>query len=152
MNPDLGGRTFIPVSRLSGVRVLLVDDDPAQTEVVSEILGLEGLEVTCAAELQEVERLLDSSPETHVVLLDLHGVDAQAVADKMKSMHVRPALLVLSGDLRLAEHAQTLGADGYLAKPYDLDDLLKTVQEVVARRRGLTPNPDPLGAPGMGPG
>jgi DNA-binding NtrC family response regulator len=138
------------MSRLSGTRVLLVDDDAAQTEVVSEILSLEGMEVQSASEMQDIDRLLAERPD--VVLLDLHGVDADAVAAAIKRMHVRAALLVLSGDLKLADHAKSLGADGYLAKPYDLEDLLEAVARVVALRRGLTPNPDPLGAPGMGPG
>ncbi len=140
------------MSGLSGVRVILVDDDPAQTEVVSEILTLEGMDVSCTVDLREIERLLESPPD--VVLLDLHGVDAAAVSKKVRSLAVRPAVLVLSGDLKLADHAKRLGADGYLAKPYDLEDLLRAVQEVVTRRRetGARANPEALGIPGTGPG
>ncbi len=130
--------------------MILVDDDPAQTEVVSEILTLEGMEVSCSADVAEIDRLLGESPD--VVLLDLHGVDAPAVSEKVRNTPARPALLVLSGDLKLAEHAKTLGADGWLAKPYDLEDLLRAVQEAVSRRRGKSANTDGLGAPGMGPG
>ena len=135
---------------LEGTRVLLVDDDPAQTEVVSEILSLEGMQVTCASEPEEVARGLAMGPD--IVLLDLHGVDAPAVSEELHGLSMRPALLVLSGDLKLADHARALRADGYLAKPYDLEELLKAVTEVIAQRRGKTPHPDPLGAPGMGPG
>ncbi len=138
------------MSQLEGTRVLLVDDDPAQTEVVSEILTLEGMQVTCASEPREVDERLGEGPD--IVLLDLHGVDAPAVSARLHSLHVRPALLVLSGDLKLADHARALRADGYLAKPYDLEDLLTAVSDVVARRRGKALHPDPLGAPGMGPG
>lgn len=141
------------MSGLSGVRVILVDDDPAQTEVVSEILTLEGMDVSCTVDLQEIERLL-ASPPPDVVLLDLHGVDAQAVSQKVQALAVRPAVLVLSGDLKLADHAKALGADGYLAKPYDLEDLLRSVQEVVTRRRqgDGRANAEAVGIPGTGPG
>ncbi|HZA15037.1 MAG TPA: response regulator [Myxococcaceae bacterium] len=112
---------------------MLVDDDDAQREIVEEILNLEQLAVFSAASASEAVALLERDPE--VVLLDLHGVDVEPLLDALRGVPRRPALLVVSGDLRLSEHASRMGADGYLAKPYEIDDLLRAVEEMLARPR-----------------
>lgn len=121
---------------LEGRRVLIVDDDLAQREVVTEILELEGVRVSEAASADEAGPLLDEKPD--VVLLDLHGVDAEALASDVRRRPDRPALLVLSGDMRLKTHAERLGADGWLGKPYDLDDLIAAVSAAMEHRSGAS--------------
>jgi CheY-like chemotaxis protein len=112
---------------------LLVDDDDAQREIVEEILNLEDLTVLSAGSSVEAVRLLGQEPQ--VVLLDLHGVDVEPLLEAIRGRSRRPALLVVSGDLRLPEHAARMGADGHLAKPYEIDDLLRAVEEMLARPR-----------------
>ena len=119
------------VGLLSGKRVLLVDDDEAQREIVEEILRGEDMVVAAAASADEAVGMLDDDPD--IVLLDLHGVRVEPLLQGMRSRPERPGLLVVSGDLRLAEHASRLGADDYLPKPYELDELLGAVTRVLAR-------------------
>jgi two-component system chemotaxis response regulator CheY len=117
--------------------LLLVDDDDAQREIVEEILQLEGAVVLSAGSAKEAIGLLDQDPQ--VVLLDLHGVEVEPLLDAMRRRLRRPALLVVSGDLQLSEHASRMGADGHLAKPYEIDDLLRAVGEMLARPRARLP-------------
>jgi two-component system, chemotaxis family, chemotaxis protein CheY len=125
------GGSLLPVGSLGGKRVLLVDDDEAQREIVEEILKAEDMVVVSAASADEAIGFLDQDPD--VVLMDLHGVRVDFLLDSMRRRPRRPGLLVVSGDLRLAEHASRLGADGHLAKPYELDDLLQAVTRVLVR-------------------
>jgi two-component system chemotaxis response regulator CheY len=129
--------TLRRVGPLSGRRILLVDDDDAQREIVEEILQLEGAVVLSAGSAKEAIGLLDQDPQ--VVLLDLHGVEVEPLLDAMRRRPRRPALLVVSGDLQLSEHASRMGADGHLAKPYEIDDLLRAVEEMLARPRARLP-------------
>lgn len=117
---------------LEGRRVLIVDDDPTQREVVAEILQLEGVTVLEAATAEDAARLLAGGAD--VVLMDLHGVDADALVPAVRAAAGRPALVLVSGDTRLKAHVERLGADGMLAKPYDLDDLLKAISAALAQR------------------
>ena len=112
---------------------MLVDDDDAQREIVQEILNLEELAVLSAGSASDAVGLLEQDPE--LVLLDLHGVEVEPLLRALRSRPRPPALLVVSGDLRLSEHAARMGADGYLAKPYEIDDLLRAVEEMLARPR-----------------
>lgn len=112
------------------IRVLLVEDDEAQREVVVEILQLEGISVTAVATLDEVEQALASDPD--VVLMDLHGIASKEIARTVRQHTPPPALVVVSGDHRVAELARELGAQGYLPKPYEVEDLLRAIQAALS--------------------
>lgn len=127
-----------------GALILLAEDDEAQREVLVEILELEGYRVLPAASPGEVVAGLRESPA--LVLLDLVGVVSPAVMGALGTMARPPALMLVSGDATLPEMAERLGAAGYLAKPYDLDELLLRVREAVARGRGMPSNGARTGA------
>lgn len=133
--------TLLTVGSLTGRCILLVDDDEAQREIVDEILQMEGVVVITAGSAVEAIALLDREPE--VVLLDLHGVDVDPLVEALRKRPARPALVVVSGDLRLPEHAKRIGADAYLAKPYEIDDLLRAVEEMLERPRANQPAAHP---------
>lgn len=136
-------RNFMFVALLEGKCVLLVDDDDSQREVVSEILQLEGVKVLSARTAAEASRLLAEQPD--IALLDLHGVATGEFMDVLRQTEPRPVLILLSGDVKLSEHAQRLGADGYLAKPYELDELLDALRAALdsrdAGREANAPHP-----------
>jgi DNA-binding response OmpR family regulator len=113
--------------------VLLAEDDPDQSELLIELLQNEGFQVLHAENSLQVVRHLTEQPD--VVLLDLVGVSSPAVFSAVDAMYLRPALVLLSADSRLAERAQAHGADAYLSKPYDLAELLNTMREALEGRR-----------------
>ena len=111
--------------------ILLAEDDEAQREVLVEVLEVEGYRVLSASGPNEVLAGLGKNPA--LVLLDLVGVASPQVMSALRGVAKRPALLVMSGDGSLPDVAERLGADGYLTKPYDLDDLLARVREALRR-------------------
>jgi CheY-like chemotaxis protein len=125
---------------LKGRSVLVVDDDEAQREVLIEILEMEGVLTFPASTASEAIRLLDKEPD--IVLMDLRGVDVNPVKEALEGRPKRPALIIVSGDVRLSQHARELGADAWLAKPYELDQLLDMLGEVLTKGAGaLGPPP-----------
>lgn len=109
--------------------ILLAEDDAAQREVLVEILELEGYRVLTASGPSEVLEGLLRSPE--LVLMDLVGVASPAVMRALRALPRRPVLLLVSGDTQLAGAAERLGADGFLGKPYGVDELLARVREAL---------------------
>lgn len=116
-------------------RILIVEDDAAIRETLAEVLAGEGFAVSCASNGAEaLDRLaLETAP--NVILLDLMMPvmdgwafrDVQRLDPRLSGIPV----LVLSashGDDRAAIDA--LGAAAFLAKPYDLDDLIDTVHRL----------------------
>jgi len=115
--------------------ILLAEDDEAQREVLVEVLEVEGYRVLPASGPNEVLAGLGENPA--LVLLDLVGVASPQVMSALRGVAKRPALVVMSGDGSLPDVAERLGADGYLTKPYDLDELLSRVRDAL-RRVGWT--------------
>src|SRR5688500_17945014 len=101
--------------------ILLGEDDPDQSEILTELLSLEGFEVMVGERPQKVIDLLHRHPD--VVLLALVGISTPAVVEAINSMRPRPGMILVSADHRLAEKARIFGADGHLAKPYEVDQL-----------------------------
>lgn len=115
----------------NGALVLLGEDDEAQREVLVEVLEAEGYQVIAAASPAEMLAGLERSPA--LVLLDLVGVASPQVMSALRALPRQPALMVVSGDAATAGTAERLGADAYLTKPYDLDELLGTVRRTLNR-------------------
>jgi DNA-binding response OmpR family regulator len=115
-------------------RVLVVDDDPDILDALSEILEVEGYEVQRARNGREaLERLEQMLPD--VVLLDLMMpvMDGWEFARSL-SPAARPPIIVLSADRNVSTRAREIGALEWLAKPFELSDLLAAVRRAVPTR------------------
>jgi CheY-like chemotaxis protein len=112
-------------------RVLVVDDDPDILDALSEILEVEGYAVERARNGREaLQRIEQKLPD--LVLLDLMMpvMDGSEFARKL-APGARPPIIVLSADRNVSTKAREIGAIGWLAKPFELSDLLAAVKRVV---------------------
>jgi len=112
-------------------RVLVVDDDPDILDALSEILEVEGYDVQRARNGREaLQRLEHGLPD--LVLLDLMMpvMDGWEFARSL-APGARPPIIVLSADRNVSAKAKEIGALGWLAKPFELSELLEAVRSVV---------------------
>ena len=116
--------------------ILVVDDDDDICDVIDMALTDEGHEVVCASNGGQALRLLQERRPA-LVLFDLVMPD-QGGADFIQACRRVPngsvPMLAVSGMPGLDQIATTIGADGFLAKPFDLAVLLERVQAAVAPR------------------
>lgn len=112
-------------------RVLVVDDDKGIREFVRTVLADEGYDVTEATDGQEaLDRVAQRRPD--VILLDMRMpvMDGWEFA---RTYRERPGphapIVIVTAALDVAKDAKDIGADGFLAKPFQLDDLLQLVQQ-----------------------
>ena len=117
--------------------ILVVDDDPDIREIVTEVLSLEGYPVHAATNgaegLQAIEVLRAKDPECRpLVLLDMRMpiLDGWGVARKMKKRGLQVPIVVMTAARDARAWAAEIGADGCLPKPFELADLLTTVQRL----------------------
>lgn len=119
--------------------ILVIDDDAAVREVVSEMLKLEGYDVTIAANGREAIRLLDARGFdlviTDLIMPEKEGIETIA---EIRRTHARLPILAISGGGRIGpsdylETARYLGADATLAKPFARQELLTTVDSLLTR-------------------
>lgn len=115
-------------------KILVVDDEDALRVVLSAELESEGYLVQSASDGDEAIRILDSNT-FHLILLDIKmpNVDGFEVLKYVKSNHPKTKVIMLTGfaDLKNAIESKKLGAEDFVSKPYDLVDLLTTVERVL---------------------
>jgi len=115
-------------------KVLVVDDEDALRTVLSSELASEGYDVGTASDgdlaLAEVEK-----GKYDLVLLDIKmpHMNGFEVLKHIKEKHPKTKVIMLTGfaDLKNAIESKKLGAEDFVSKPYDLVDLLTTIERVL---------------------
>jgi two-component system, OmpR family, response regulator MprA len=121
------------------VRVLVADDERAVRESLRRALVLEGYDVELAAGGREA---LDSvaGGRADVVVLDvlMPDVDGVEVCRRLRSSGDRTPVLMLTARDAVADRVEGLeaGADDYLVKPFDLDELIARLRALLRRTLG----------------
>jgi two-component system response regulator QseB len=108
------------------MRILLVEDDSMIGESVSEGLKSEGYAVDWVRDGQEAETSIAATPYSLVVLdLGLPRRDGIDVLRGIRERHVDVPVLVMTARDTVRDRIKGLdaGADDYLVKPFDLDEL-----------------------------
>ena len=108
------------------MRLLLVEDDPYLQENLVRSLSRRGLQVTSASTAAQAVSVWQSL-RPDVVLLDLTLPDGDGlnVVSQVRQMGFTPPVLVLTARATVGDRVLGLnsGADDYMAKPFDLDEL-----------------------------
>lgn len=122
---------------LTGVHILLVDDDPKNREVLSELLRLCGARITACESGAEVLDALDSSlPDVLSCDLGMPGMDGFELLERIRTSpdprrRQLPAIAVTGyADAEHRARAGEAGFQRYLEKPVDWDDFLGAIQSL----------------------
>lgn len=114
--------------------ILVVDDEDALRTVLSSELESEGYVVATAADGDEAISVLQGK-SFDLVLLDIKmpRVDGFEVLRFIKERYPATKVIMLTGfaDLKNAIESKKLGAEDFVSKPYDLVDLLTTIERVL---------------------
>lgn len=122
-------------------RILLADDDAAFRALVATRLRREGYEVTLAASGDELLEMLASAVPAGLggALFDLIVSDIRMpgrggleILAQMPRWAPHVILMTAFGSDKVHAQAKRLGAIAILDKPFDLDDLLRTVRESIS--------------------
>ncbi len=116
----------------------MIEDDERLASLVRRYLNDAGFEVAVAEEAARGLRLLEKRP-FDLVLLDLMLPDADGleVCRRIRAASAVPIIMVTAkGDLTDRVVGLEMGADDYLAKPFDARELLARIRAVLRRRSG----------------
>jgi len=118
-------------------KVLVVDDEDVNIDIICEILGLESDFSIKTVENGEDALKMMNTFKPDIVLLDvmLPGMDGYEVCRRIKKTERYAAVKVLITSSYAMkselEHGLACGADDYLVKPFDDDDLLERVKKLL---------------------
>jgi two-component system OmpR family response regulator len=116
--------------------ILVVDDDAEIRELVQEYLQEEGYRVSLAADGTAMQEVLEQTPVDLVILdVRLPGEDGLTLAARLRR-ESHAGIIMLSRKDELVDRVAGLevGADDYVAKPFQLRELLARVRSVLRRR------------------
>lgn len=125
--------------------MLVVDDDTEIRELLAQYLGGNGFRVSLATCGREMRRILkESRPDLVVLDLMLPGEDGLALCRDLRAgSNVAVVMLTARGEELDRIIGIEMGADDYLAKPFNPRELLARIKSVLRRSRALAhPRPD----------
>src|SRR6266542_774582 len=113
-------------------RVLIVEDDGDIASLLTDILETEGYAPVAVSDSVALGAQLDPRPDLVVLDLRLTRGGAEQILSSLRERGLGDVpILLLSAAGDLPERARALGVSSYLAKPFELDELLVLVRRLV---------------------
>ena len=121
---------------MANAHILVVDDEPSMLRYLRTLLEVESYKVETASSGEEAIRRLQQSPVPDVVLLVVlmpPGMDGLQTLEQLREMHSALKVIMLScvSDTRKVVQAIRLGAQDYLAKPFQKAELEAVIQQAL---------------------
>lgn len=121
------------------MRLLAVEDEPDLAEVIADYLGRAGHAVDLALTAEDAKAAL-AAARYDLVLLDLQLPDGDGLQllKQLRQSGNRTAVMIVTARDRITERIAGLeaGADDYLVKPYDLDEMHARILAILRRASG----------------
>jgi DNA-binding response OmpR family regulator len=126
---------------VSSRRILLVEDDHDLATFMHTVLTAEGFDVTLAGDgragLGALEQRLYALVVLDLMMPGMDGVEFR-LRQRQHSPQWNTPVLIVSAHYNVEKLAHSVGAEGWLAKPFTGDELIEAVHEVLA---ATNPNP-----------
>ena len=119
-------------------KILVVDDDSGIGEMLKTLLEFYDFEVTVSEKPDETEEII-SEKNIDVVILDMliSGVNGTDVCRRLRKNEetAEIPILMMSALHDAGKKCKEAGADDFIAKPFEMEDLIKTINGVLDSRR-----------------
>lgn len=123
------------------MKLLLVEDDPGMQATLVRALERRGMQVAaCGDGARALERWRAAVPDVVVLDLSLPGIDGLVVLEQARAQQLKTPVLILTARGTVGDRVLGLntGADDYLAKPFDLDELEARIRALCRRSVPVT--------------
>jgi DNA-binding response OmpR family regulator len=125
-------------------KILIVDDDEAILEALKAVMEMSGYDVEITTDGQEVEAIVHNQ-HIDLILLDLllSGSDGSEITKSLRESGIgkKIPIIILSAHPNAKESAIQCGANDFIAKPFDLSDIVTVVEKYCTYNSTQDDNP-----------
>lgn len=122
--------------------ILVVEDDPQVARLIALVLQRNGYQSEVVADGDmALEKARGSKPAMIFADLSIKGIGGETLCSRLKALPETRDIpyVIVSGDRDIAEKAKVCGADDYMGKPFEFDDLVRLLNRYAGAQSG---NPD----------
>ncbi|MCU7613021.1 response regulator [Chryseobacterium sp. GMJ5] len=116
----------------SSAKVVVVDDSPAIVDSIEMMLDFEGFQIEKFYKGSDMLKTLSADSKPNVILMDmwLSGEDGRDICKVIKADETLRDIpvLIMSASRGLEQSALDAGADAFIAKPFDLGDMVDRIK------------------------
>lgn len=121
---------------MAGERILLVDDNTTNLQVLFQALAPEGYELLVAMSgEQALESTVEATPKLILLDVKMPGIDGFETLRRLRAApetaQVPVIFLSAHANVESIDEGLALGAEGYFTKPFDFDEIIAKVREVL---------------------
>lgn len=112
--------------------ILVVEDDPQVARLIALVLQRNGYESKVVADgATALAKARETRPLMIFADLSIEGISGETLCSTLKAQPETSTIpfVIVSGDRDIAEKARTCGADDYMGKPFEFDDLIRLVNK-----------------------
>ena len=122
--------------KAAAAKILVVDDEPSLAELVSAVLAYEGFDVATAANGNEaINAVAKERPDLMLLDIQLPDMDGFAVQERLVGHGEQVPIIFLTARDASPDKVRglTRGADDYITKPFNVEELVARVRAVLRR-------------------
>ena len=109
---------------------MIADDDPAIVDAIEMILSFEGYDVTSTVNGATIRDMKEELPDLLLLDIWMSGEDGKEICKKLKNQSYTKSIpiILISASRDLEKSALSAGADDFIEKPFQMDELLAKVR------------------------
>jgi len=128
-------------------RLLFVEDEPDLGNVVKQYLEFIGFDVIWCISGQDAYKAYQKTPHFDLLLIDIQlpDYDGFELAEKITKINKNQSFLFLTARNEKKDriHGLKIGADDYINKPFDIDELILRIKNIIRRNGSANTNQEP---------
>ena len=116
---------------MTAKKIMIADDDPGIVDAIEMLLEFEGYQVSSTVDGSTVLDMKDELPDLLLLDIWMSGEDGRDICKKLKQTAITKNIpvIMISASRDIKESAMAAGADDFIAKPFEMNDLLNKIKK-----------------------